>query len=348
MQGVELYGNLPCLGTREKLSDGGLGEYVWMSYDEVSRRAENCGSGLKKIASDIHDERSEMSSDYQRMSEDSIIGAGGGMPPSLSGGPADHVGTPPLPRPRVGTAGTWGLGSPKAPDMSGGLLRGSHVGILAENCPQWVIVDHACAKYSLVSVPLETYGRDCFTKLLQNSATTVIFASRSWMPSIFDNYKAGACPALRFVVQVSHGLQLQSIWRIPSAAVGQHVFVQIERLEYEEQVRAKELGLPIYDFAFVEKTGERNRRPVEPPHTDDVFTIAYRWHTNNCEPIGWQVPSLRNQRDAHVGRLDRADHLFGTAAGHARHAGLERQRALVDLQVLAAGEPIAYSCNPYG
>jgi long-subunit acyl-CoA synthetase (AMP-forming) len=129
---------------------------------------------------------------------------------------------------------------------------------------EWVIVDHACAKYSLVSVPLETYGQDCFTKLLQNSAATVIFASRSWMTEVFDNYAAGNCQVLRFVVQ-------------------------IERLEYEEQMRAKKLGLPIYDFAFVEKNGERNRQPLEPPHTDDVCTIAYRWHTNNCEPIGWQV-----------------------------------------------------------
>ena len=32
------------------------------------------------------------------------------------------------------------------------------VGIASENCAEWVIVDHACAKYSLVSVPLETHG----------------------------------------------------------------------------------------------------------------------------------------------------------------------------------------------
>eukprot|EP01048_Picozoa_sp_COSAG05_P010563 COSAG05_NODE_938_length_6518_cov_21.709456_1_plen_817_part_00 len=92
----------------------------------------------------------------------------------------------------------------------------------------------------------------------------VIVASQAWMGEILELCAAGLCANLQFVVQ-------------------------IERLGYDEQVRAQELGLPIYDFEFVETKGRRNLLPVEPPTTDDVYTIVYRWHSETCEPIGWEV-----------------------------------------------------------
>ena len=35
-----------------------------------------------------------------------------------------------------------------------GLRRGECVGVLCDNCPEWVVVDQACHAYGLVSVPL--------------------------------------------------------------------------------------------------------------------------------------------------------------------------------------------------
>ena len=104
VQGVELYGNLPCLGTRERLTDGGLGEYIWMSYDEVSRRAENCGSGLKFIAADLVDRQSDAAF------------------PDVMASPVVRGGIPYSP-------------SKERRIAMKGLLRGDRVGIVAENCP---------------------------------------------------------------------------------------------------------------------------------------------------------------------------------------------------------------------
>jgi acyl-CoA synthetase (AMP-forming)/AMP-acid ligase II/endonuclease/exonuclease/phosphatase family metal-dependent hydrolase len=248
LQGVELYGNLPCLAVREKRADGALGEYMWISYDETSQRAKNFGSGLKCLSEELG-------------------GGLGGRQRSASGsganldkvyyGPNGNV--EPMVQPDR---------SPKAGDTGAtsrvGLIRGDHIGIVSENCREWLIVDHACAKYSLVSVPLETHGREFFSKLVQHSKARVIVASKSWISEVINRFAEGLCPLLQFVVQ-------------------------IEQLEYDEQVRAQDVGLPIYSFGFVERKGELHRHPVEQPLPDDVYTVAYRWHSHTGEPIGWEV-----------------------------------------------------------
>ena len=243
-QGVELYGNLRCLGWREKRPDGDLGEYKWMSYDEVDRWSRNFGSGLKRLSEELSSGASDRFGGRQRSAASgaTYYGPDGKLMPMLHSD-----------------------ASPRAGDDAGtGLLRGDHVGIVSENCSEWLLVDQACAKYSLVSVPLETHGREFFSKLLKHSNARVIVASKSWMVEVINGFAEGLCPSLQFVVQI--GL-----------------------LEYDEQVRAQDAGLPIYSFGFVENKGKVHRCPVEQPLPDDVYTIAYRWHTDTCEPIGWEV-----------------------------------------------------------
>jgi acyl-CoA synthetase (AMP-forming)/AMP-acid ligase II len=279
IQGVELYGNLRCLGVREIRAGGGLGEYKWMSYDEVSRRAENFGAGLKRLALELAME--DDSRGKGRARKDSFDRNEGGADagvnqdwmrrqPRISGKEAadeDDSSILYAHQPLLGStmspraAGTHDIGLTNA---ARGLVRGDHIGIVTENCCEFVLVDHACTKYSLVSVTLETFGREFFSKLLKCSEARVIVASRAWMSEVLTLYSTGFCPSLRFVVQV-------------------------EKVGYDEQVLAKKAGLPIFDFDFVEKKGDRNPLPVEPPNTDDVYTIAYRWHSDNCEPVGWEV-----------------------------------------------------------
>lgn len=247
LQGVELYGNLPCLAVREKRADGDLGEYMWISYDEISQRAKNFGSGLKCLAAEL----GHGLGGRQR----SASGSGTNLD-KIYYGPNGDV-EPMMQPDRSPTAGD-------ADAASAGLVRGDHIGIVSENCCEWLIADHACAKFSLVSVPLETHGREFFSKLVQHSKARVIVASKSWMSEVINRYSDGLCPLLQFVVQ-------------------------IEQLEYDEQVRAQDVGLPIYSFGFVERKGEMHRHPVEQPLPDDVYTVAYRWHSHTGEPIGWEV-----------------------------------------------------------
>ena len=245
LQGVELYGNLPCLAVREKRADGDLGEYVWISYDETSQRAKNFGSGLKCLSEEL----SGRPGGRQR----SASSSGTNMDQVYYGPNGEEE---PMMQPDR---------SPRADDAASvGLIRGDHIGIVSENCREWLIVDHACAMYSLVSVPLETHGREFFSKLVQHSKARVIVASKSWMSEVINRYSEGLCPLLQFVVQ-------------------------IEQLEYDEQVRAQDVGLPIYSFGFVERKGEVHLHPVEQPLPDDVYTVAYRWHSHTGEPIGWEV-----------------------------------------------------------
>ena len=272
LQGVELYGNLPCLAVREKRGDGDLGEYQWISYDETSQRAKNFGSGLKRLSEELGGFQGRQRSASGEVNGFSSIRASGSTGEHLDAvyyGPDGSV-EPMLqaessPRAADSADGVGaGIGAGIGMGARAGLVRGDHIGIVSENCSEWLIVDHACAKFSLVSVPLETHGRDFFSKLLQHSNARVIVASKSWMTEVINRYAEGLCPLLQFVVQ-------------------------IEQLEYDEQVRAQDVGLPIYSFGFVERKGELHRYPVEQPLPDDVYTVAYRWHSHTGEPIGWEV-----------------------------------------------------------
>ncbi|KAA3455715.1 Long chain acyl-CoA synthetase 7, peroxisomal [Gossypium australe] len=57
-----------------------------------------------------------------------------------------------------------------------GILKGSCIGLYFINRPEWIIVDHACSAYSLISVPLyDTLGPDAVKYIINNAELKAVF-----------------------------------------------------------------------------------------------------------------------------------------------------------------------------
>ncbi|MBA0755745.1 hypothetical protein Gogos_020603 [Gossypium gossypioides] len=57
-----------------------------------------------------------------------------------------------------------------------GILKGSCIGLYFINRPEWIIVDHACSAYSLISVPLyDTLGPDAVKYIINHAELKAVF-----------------------------------------------------------------------------------------------------------------------------------------------------------------------------
>ncbi|KAK8450215.1 hypothetical protein SEVIR_7G332200v4 [Setaria viridis] len=82
-----------------------------------------------------------------------------------------------------------------------GVLEGARIGLYFINRPEWIIVDHACASYSYVSVPLyDTLGPDAVQFIVNHAAVEVIFCVPQTL-SILLSFVA-QMPCVRLIVVV--------------------------------------------------------------------------------------------------------------------------------------------------
>ncbi|XWS39328.1 hypothetical protein CRYUN_Cryun18bG0042600 [Craigia yunnanensis] len=66
-----------------------------------------------------------------------------------------------------------------------GIPKGSCIGIYFINRPEWLIVDHACSSYSLVSVPLyDTLGPDAVKFIVNHADVKAIFCMPQTLNSV--------------------------------------------------------------------------------------------------------------------------------------------------------------------
>jgi len=76
---------------------------------------------------------------------------------------------------------TYGEASTSRTAVGSGLIyhgapEGARIGLYFINRPEWIIVDHACASYSYVSVPLyDTLGPDAVQFIVNHATVEVIF-----------------------------------------------------------------------------------------------------------------------------------------------------------------------------
>ncbi|KXS18116.1 acetyl-CoA synthetase-like protein [Gonapodya prolifera JEL478] len=132
--------------------------------------------------------------------------------------------------------------------LSLGLVPGKEntVGLFLKNTPEWVIVDHACNAYSLVSVPLYTsMDTSSIRYIIESTQLTVIVAESSTLPIISALVNEGYCKNLRHVVLVGSDI-------LPSS--------------FSENVSLR-------TFGDLEKGGRANRREPSPPE-DPMYTAT--------------------------------------------------------------------------
>ncbi|RLM69582.1 long chain acyl-CoA synthetase 6, peroxisomal-like isoform X1 [Panicum miliaceum] len=130
-----------------------------------------------------------------------------------------------------------------------GLPEGARVGLYFINRPEWIIVDHACASYSYVSVPLyDTLGPDAVQFIVNHATVEVIFCVPQTL-SILLSFIA-QMPCVRLIVVVGGDDA-----KMPSAPVT--------------------TGVEIITYSRLLIQGKSSPQPFHPPKPEDVATICY-------------------------------------------------------------------------
>ncbi|KAL8121722.1 long chain acyl-CoA synthetase 6, peroxisomal-like [Apium graveolens] len=133
--------------------------------------------------------------------------------------------------------------------VSHGIPKGSCVGIYFINRPEWMIVDHACAAYSYISVPLyDTLGPDAVKFIVNHATVQAIFCVPQTLNVLLSFLSEMS--TVRLVVVVG-GVDDQ-IPSLPSTA-----------------------GVEIVSYAKLINQGQSNLHPFCAPKSNDTATICY-------------------------------------------------------------------------
>ncbi|NP_001310697.1 long chain acyl-CoA synthetase 7, peroxisomal [Ricinus communis] len=130
-----------------------------------------------------------------------------------------------------------------------GIQKGACVGIFFVNKPEWLIVDHACAAYSYISVPLyDTLGPDAVKYVVNHANVQAIFC----------------------VPETSNAL-LSFLAEIPSV----QLIVVVGAVDEQLPSLPSTFGVKLISYMKLLGEGCSNRQPFIPPKPEDVATICY-------------------------------------------------------------------------
>ncbi|CAN1232892.1 Long chain acyl-CoA synthetase 7, peroxisomal [Linum perenne] len=129
-----------------------------------------------------------------------------------------------------------------------GLDKGACVGIYFINRPEWLVVDHACAAYSYVSVPLyDTLGPDAVKFVVNHADVQAIFCTPETLNTLLTF--VSEIPSVRLIVVVG-GVD-EHLPSLPSS------------------------GVKLISYLKLIGEGRSNVQPFIPPKSEDVATICY-------------------------------------------------------------------------
>ncbi|XVF57445.1 hypothetical protein PTKIN_Ptkin06aG0206000 [Pterospermum kingtungense] len=130
-----------------------------------------------------------------------------------------------------------------------GLEQGACVGLYFINRPEWLVVDHACAAYSYISVPLyDTLGPDAVKYVVNHSGIQAIFC-----------------------VPETLNILLSFLSLIPSV----HLIVVVGGADEHLPSLPSTSGVKLISYLKLLGQGHSNLQPFCPPKPEDVATICY-------------------------------------------------------------------------
>ncbi|OMO99176.1 AMP-dependent synthetase/ligase [Corchorus olitorius] len=130
-----------------------------------------------------------------------------------------------------------------------GVELGARVGLYFINRPEWMVVDHACAAYSYISVPLyDTLGPDAVTYVVNHSGIKAIFCVPQTLNTLLSFISQ--IPSVRLIVVV--GGADEHLPSLPATS-----------------------GVKLISYLKLLGQGRSNLQPFCPPKPEDVATICY-------------------------------------------------------------------------
>ncbi|XAR57213.1 Long-chain-fatty-acid--CoA ligase [Bertholletia excelsa] len=130
-----------------------------------------------------------------------------------------------------------------------GIPKGACVGLYFINRPEWLIVDHACAAYSYVSVPLyDTLGPDAVKYIVNHAVVEAIFC-----------------------VPQTLNILLSFLSEIPSV----RLLVVVGGIDEKLPSLPSNTGVEVISYLKVLNEGYSSPQAFCPPKPDDIATICY-------------------------------------------------------------------------
>ncbi|CAI9776320.1 unnamed protein product [Fraxinus pennsylvanica] len=130
-----------------------------------------------------------------------------------------------------------------------GIAKGSCVGLYFINRPEWMIVDHACSAYSLISVPLyDTLGPDAVKYIVNHAAAQAIFC-----------------------VPQTLNILLSFLSEIPTV----HLIVVVGGIDSQMPSLPSVIGVEVISYSKLLSQGLSSLESFCPPRPDDVATVCY-------------------------------------------------------------------------
>ncbi|XP_044387880.1 long chain acyl-CoA synthetase 6, peroxisomal isoform X3 [Triticum aestivum] len=149
---------------------------------------------------------------------------------------------------------TYGEASTSRSAIGSGLIyhgtsEGARIGLYFINRPEWIIVDHACAAYSYVSVPLyDTLGPDAVQFIVNHATVEAIFCVPQTLSTLLSFLTQMPCVRLIVVVGGDNA-------NMPSATAA--------------------AGVEIITYSRLHSQGKMSSQTYRPPKPEDVATICY-------------------------------------------------------------------------
>nr|ATE88093.1 long-chain acyl coenzyme A synthetase 7 [Vernicia fordii] len=130
-----------------------------------------------------------------------------------------------------------------------GIRKGSCIGMYFVNRPEWLIVDHACAAYSFISVPLyDTLGPDAVKYVVNHADVQAIFCVPETLNTLLSFL--AEIPSVQLIVVVG-GVD-EHLPSLPSTT-----------------------GVKLVSYLKLLGEGCSNRQAFVPPKPEDIATICY-------------------------------------------------------------------------
>lgn len=130
-----------------------------------------------------------------------------------------------------------------------GLSKGAFIGLYFINRPEWMVVDHACAAYSYVSVPLyDTLGPDAVKYIINHADLQAVFCVPTTLNILLSFLSE--ISSVRIIVVV--GGEEEHLPSLPETS-----------------------GVKLISYAKLFSQGRNNLRPFCPPKSEDIATVCY-------------------------------------------------------------------------
>ncbi|KAK3136107.1 hypothetical protein QOZ80_5BG0428200 [Eleusine coracana subsp. coracana] len=130
-----------------------------------------------------------------------------------------------------------------------GITEGARIGLYFINRPEWIIVDHACAAYSYISVPLyDTLGPDAVQFIVNHATVEAIFCVPQTLSTLLNFITQMPCVRLVVVIGGEDA-------NMPSSLAT--------------------TGPEVVSFSRIHNEGMMSLQPFRPPKPEDVATICY-------------------------------------------------------------------------